>query len=277
MLTTSCANCGYHFREGDIYCSQCSQKIDTHKLTVPHLFHELFHAVTHADKGILVLMKNLATNPGLVAGEYAEGKRRKHFNPFTFVLICLSLFVLINSTFQILDTSVHPDPAIMKQLPTKEAQDKYIGLLTRSAEVNQFITKRSNLIYLLAIPFYSVILWLFFRRKSYAEHLVASMYFNAFLALATSLVLIPLISIGRSTVYNVYFMVVVYAVQICYLSWAYYGFLGLKRRISFGKVFFTVFLAMMLWSIITGAIAFYYIFGDKAWLIVQQMIKQYLG
>ena len=277
MHTNTCANCNYHFQEGDIYCSRCSQKADTHKLTVGHLFHELFHAVTHADKGVVLLVKHLAIHPGKVAREYAAGKRKKYFNPFTFVLICLSIFVLINSTFHVLDTSVPADPAVLKQLPTKEAQEKYLGLIRRTAEFNHFITNKTNLLYLLAIPLYASILWLFFRRKSFAEHLVANMYFNAFLALFSSLILMPLLTLAKGTPYQTFAIVLLFAVQIGYLSWAYYDFLGLKQKRSVIKVLAAVVLILIIWTALTGAVALYYVFRENAWAIVKVLSKQYIG
>ncbi|GEM_PF-4297466 len=84
MHPTDCLNCGAAWQPGMNYCPQCGQKTDIHRLTFTHILHEFFHAFTHADKGIFHLLKGLATQPGTVAREYVEGKRKKYFNPFTF-------------------------------------------------------------------------------------------------------------------------------------------------------------------------------------------------
>src|SRR5689334_17205611 len=89
-----CKNCEGSF-EGK-FCSNCGQKADIHRITLKHLFHELFHAITHADKGILLLAKDLLTRPGYVAREYLDGKRKKYFNPLSFMVItaAVSAFVI---------------------------------------------------------------------------------------------------------------------------------------------------------------------------------------
>lgn len=74
-----CKNCGTAF-EGK-FCPNCSQKAATHRLTLGHFIHETTHALTHTDKGILLLIKELFVRPGIVAREYVEGKRKKYFNP----------------------------------------------------------------------------------------------------------------------------------------------------------------------------------------------------
>ena len=79
MHPQHCINCENVLRAEDIYCPQCSQRSNTHQLTVGHLLHELFHAVTHADKGFVLLVKKLILQPGTVALEYAAGRRKAYF------------------------------------------------------------------------------------------------------------------------------------------------------------------------------------------------------
>ena len=84
-----CKNCEASF-EGK-FCSNCSQTADIHRVTLKHFFHELFHAMTHTDKGILLLAKALLTRPGHVAREYLDGKRKKYFNPLSFLVITAAI------------------------------------------------------------------------------------------------------------------------------------------------------------------------------------------
>jgi hypothetical protein len=269
-----CANCGNPFRDGDIYCSQCSQQVETHKLTVGHLLHELVHAVTHADKGLFVLIKELAIRPGIVAREYVEGKRKKYFNPFTFVLICLSIFVFINATFHVVDNQVKADPNILRQLPTAEAKEKYLQIMQRTAIMLNFFTKKSNLIYLLAIPLYATLMWLFFRRRSFAEHLVANMFFNGFLALLTSLILSPLLGVTQLKASTPLLMAFTFLIQIAYLSWANYGFLNMERRRSYFKIILAILTIVVVWLILSGTAAMYYVFGDNMITILKALLQK---
>ena len=95
MKVSHCSNCNALARTDDKYCSKCGQEIHVHRFTLGHIFHEFFHAFTHADKGIFYLLKELLVKPGTVAREYIGGKRKKYFNPFTFFLILAGLFVYL--------------------------------------------------------------------------------------------------------------------------------------------------------------------------------------
>src|SRR5688500_16468941 len=97
----NCKNCDV-LLEGN-FCRQCGQKADTNRITFKHFLHEFFHAFTHSDKGILLLMKDLITRPGLVAREYLDGKRKKYFNPLSFLVIISSLYAYIGHVTGYLD------------------------------------------------------------------------------------------------------------------------------------------------------------------------------
>lgn len=66
MQAHQCLNCNHTLATTDKYCSNCSQTAHTHRFTFGHLMHEVFHAFTHADKGILLLAKGLLTQPYIV-------------------------------------------------------------------------------------------------------------------------------------------------------------------------------------------------------------------
>lgn len=65
------------------------------RITLPYLAHELNHAITHTDKGILLLIKDLFYRPGHIAREYVEGKRKKYFNPLSFLVISSAITAYI--------------------------------------------------------------------------------------------------------------------------------------------------------------------------------------
>lgn len=76
--------CGTRFGDG--------QRTDiSRKLTLRDIGHDLPHAITHADHSIFALIRALATRPGVVARDFTEGKRKRHFGPFAFLLISVGL------------------------------------------------------------------------------------------------------------------------------------------------------------------------------------------
>ena len=99
MSSPNCLNCEENLEVSAKFCPQCGQKTSTHRLTIAHILHDGLHALTHADKGIFHLLKDLAVKPGIVAREYIAGKRKRYFNPFTFFLIMMGLFVVSASYF----------------------------------------------------------------------------------------------------------------------------------------------------------------------------------
>ena len=56
-----CNNCKTLF-EGK-FCSNCGQKSSVGELKMHDLLHEFWHSVTHTDKGILKLIKDLFLHP----------------------------------------------------------------------------------------------------------------------------------------------------------------------------------------------------------------------
>ena len=90
----NCKNCDQPLNGN--FCANCGQKADIHRITFKHFLHEFFHAFTHTDKGILLLMKELVTRPGYVAREYLDGQRKKYFNPLSFLVIISSIYAYIS-------------------------------------------------------------------------------------------------------------------------------------------------------------------------------------
>jgi hypothetical protein len=93
MNSTNCKNCEAPLLGN--FCSNCGQTAHVHRVTIKHFLHEFFHAFTHTDKGIFLLIKELILRPGIVAREYLDGKRKKYFSPLTFLIIIASLYAYI--------------------------------------------------------------------------------------------------------------------------------------------------------------------------------------
>ena len=172
---TTCKNCELTF-EGK-FCPNCSQKANTHRFSLKHFAHEAFHAITHTDKGILFLIKELFRRPGKVALEYNGGKRKKYFNPVTFLLIMMALQVysiqkidvtsgFINATEEWISEMAKKSNAIKKDEVMKDLQDAR----QKSAKALEY----QKPMYFLAIPFVALLTWLLFRKSgnNYAENLV---------------------------------------------------------------------------------------------------------
>ncbi len=88
-MSKKCLNCNSDV-VGD-FCSTCGQKTSTKRFSLKHFItHDLIHGVFHLDKGLLFTIKELFTRPGHSIREYVQGKRIKHFNYFTAILILIA-------------------------------------------------------------------------------------------------------------------------------------------------------------------------------------------
>lgn len=89
-MNQTCPNCGNHYKGK--FCNNCGQKTGAERFSFGHIFSEVFHAFTHADKGFLTLFRQLLIEPGKVAYEYiVESKRKKYFNLFTFFILITAI------------------------------------------------------------------------------------------------------------------------------------------------------------------------------------------
>ena len=72
----NCLNCNAPLTTTQKFCGECGQKTALKRVNLHDVFHDAIHYFTHADKGIFTLLISLIKQPGLVAKEYVEGKRK---------------------------------------------------------------------------------------------------------------------------------------------------------------------------------------------------------
>jgi len=64
------------------------------------LLQELPHAIWHLEKGFLFNVIQLFKRPGYAVADYIEGKRKKFYNPISYLLILLAVMYLITHYLQ---------------------------------------------------------------------------------------------------------------------------------------------------------------------------------
>ena len=262
MHPTNCLNCGTILTADDNFCPNCGQKTNTHRLTLGHIFHEFFHSFTHADKGFLALLGELAVRPGKVAREYVAGKRKKYFNPFTFFVLILGIFVLANNVFHPHGVPPQPNPNVIRQIPTEEGRQRYLTMMNRSANATKFTQKNGNILAMIALPLFTLITWTFYGRRGYnfAEILVANMLFIAFANLLITLLVYPWL--GQVVGKPIYFYAVggMLLVQVLYIGWAQYQFFRFTQPAAIFLTWFTTLITVVIWSVMTIVFLMMYMF-----------------
>jgi hypothetical protein len=261
MELTNCLNCNTPLESTQKFCGNCGQKANTNRLTLGHFFHEFFHAFTHTDKGIFHLLFGLLTRPGLVALDYIEGKRKKYFNPFTFFLIMMGIFVLSNRISNPVSQEIHVPAGIMN-IPDETAKNKAIAMFIRGGEVRNFTTANGNIISMIAIPMIALIFWLSFKKRkyNYAEHLTANLMFTSFANIFFTLIVFPLQKLTAGTPYSFLFTSLGLILQVGYYTWAYSGLLQVKTFGGGLKVFGVSLLSIFVWSLFSVTMIAIYIY-----------------
>lgn len=246
MTPSNCLNCGHPLTQDYSYCPSCGQETDVHRITFRHFIHEFIHAFTHADKGIFHLLKDLVIRPGLVARNYIAGKRKSYFNPFTFFLIVMGIFVFINVYFKEL-ANYEVNPNVLARIPTEQGRQQY----TRGMQAREFMDQHGNLIALIAIPFISLITWsIYYRKKyNYTEHLTANMLFITFANLLFAVLVFPLQGLAWAMLDGRYITFGGLLIQAIYLSWALNGFLALRTTAQRIGSFLASLLTIILWLV----------------------------
>ena len=60
-----------------------------------------FNSFTNKDKGFLFNVKQLIRNPRKLITEYINGKRKGVLNPISFLIICVSVYLVIDSLIKV--------------------------------------------------------------------------------------------------------------------------------------------------------------------------------
>jgi Protein of unknown function (DUF3667) len=248
-----CLNCGANIAHYT-FCPSCGQKNNTHRFTLPHIAHEVFHTLTHTDKGALFLIRELALRPGVVVNEYISGKRKKYFSPFTLYFLLLSLVLVVNSY-------VHPFTTIPKTTTTEKTESvRMQQIKLRTAKFQYFIEKRTNVISMVAVPFFAFFFWLFTgRKKYYAEHLVANVFLFSFLNLVALIIVYPLMGLTKETGWHSVIVLLNLSFHVVYLGWAYAGFRGKTGAAAVFASSLMSFAVTCCWTLFTIIIGVLYI------------------
>jgi Protein of unknown function (DUF3667) len=261
MQPSNCLNCGQTLQNQSAFCPLCGQKTSIHRISFHELWHDVVHYFTHADKGIFILLKCLATQPGVIAREYIEGKRKKYFKPLNFYLVVAGILVFVTSFFYKPDEGrsyTIQQAALKTEDPVKKQQ--LLGVAERTRQISKITGKYSNVINMVAMPLLTVVFWLvYYKRKyNYVEHLVANMYFIGFIMLWYALVFFPLQSILPDKL-SIVVLGLFFLFEILFRGYAYFQFINKKGAGAVIKAYGASVLLTVIWSGLTGFLIFYYV------------------
>lgn len=241
--STHCKNCGAPLAGN--FCQNCGQSTHIHKITVKHLLHEFFHALTHADKGFLFLMKELITRPGYVAQEYLEGKRKKYFNPLSFLVIAAAIWSLI-----VLKTGYFESMGSMETRGAYRLPKEISWYFSESMRI--ILAYGKIIILVITAPLLAFLSWIFFRKQknTYAENLVLNAFLSGQINLVMVIIFIPaFLLFGHSKMNNNIYQIVF----LVYMMIAYHQFFKNHPAFTIIKTILILFLFIVFfWLLIFG-------------------------
>ena len=252
-----CQNCDHDY-VGQ-YCSQCSQRADTHPVNWHYIWHEIPHSVWHIDRGIAYTLRQLLTRPGHTIREFLEGKRVNHYRPLALLFLLGAIYLFVQHGLGISFAKVS------QEMFSPETKDASARLLAFQKESGQFLERNQNLISIVMIPFYAFGYWLMFRRQgyNYPQMLVVQTFITNFHLLLSLGIVILFWALGGSVAAYSVIMSLSLVGMIGYNAVTYYQLL--QRRVRLITVVFRSFIGfaigylsfMLLVALVTiGYIAF---------------------
>lgn len=202
-----CINCGHE--HNNKFCPECGEKVEVPKITFSSIFAEGFSRITNMDKGLLFNLKNLLLNPKRIVLDYINGKRKSIFNPISFLLICITFYLIGES---LIHTNNVVDPNTIEKMKTHKIYS--VGF-----EAGKFIENYLKYFWILSVLWLSLATKLCFGRFSFAEHLAI----NSFIIGQTTLFgLIGYIALKAPLLFN----------PIIYIltSWMLYQIFNKKKK-----------------------------------------------
>lgn len=204
-----CLNCN-HESVGK-FCPNCGQKTSTHRYSLKYfLLNDLVRNLIPLDKGFFYTIKELFSRPGHSIRAFVQGKRAKHFNYFTFILLVISMNHFAGSWSEI----------------------KLIDITSYSLNSDEILTKFEKmsraypqLFTLMQIPFLALFSYLFFRnsKQNLTENLVLNTYkTSAELLLSTLFTMISVVYKNIAVLSYLYSVVAV--LTLSYSVWFYYQY-----------------------------------------------------
>lgn len=245
-MEKTCKNCN-HPVEGN-YCSNCGQTAKTGRIDTHYLVHEFAHGVLHVDKGIFYTMKELFVRPGVTIRDYLDGKRIKHFKPFSYLFLLATIYGFL---MLFLNISLSYDEILFEGMDDefRHHQQYYSDLLST------WMIKHYAMFNLALLPFIALGSFWIFRKSgyNYGENLILNAYVSG-QQIIILLAILPAIYFidNKNLTINIQ-MIMNYAIFI-YMYMSIFNMLSWKARIL--RIIGCIFLTLIFSGIIGMLIGF---------------------
>lgn len=186
--------------------------------------------------------------PGIVAREYVEGKRKKYFNPITFLLIMMAIQVFATKQTNFYGKFTQQMQKLYEQMAAMnpkavEGGKEFNQRMEQADKQMTFANENNKIINFIFIPFLSLLTWLFFKRSgfNYAENLILNFLMGGQVVVLFVLICILPVLLKASLVILVMYLFIlvsfIYALftykQFFKQSWGWTIFKGLTVQVLY--------------------------------------------
>ncbi len=147
------------------YCPNCGERQGVERITLSSMVEDVISSLTSMDRGYLYNLKTLTLNPQVIISNYLSGKRKGIFNPISYLVLSITLYLLVYPLLNKLDP-----PSYLINTPDSGA--KSLG-----KEVGKYIVGNLKLFWALTIIPLAISLKLVLKKQNFYEHLATSSFF----------------------------------------------------------------------------------------------------
>ncbi len=155
-----CLNCESEVNGN--FCAYCGQKTAIHRINFKNFItHDFLHGLFHVEKGMLFTAKESLIRPGKAGLDYIDGKRKRYYNVFYFILVLIGINIFLGNYYDHLTE-------IYTTYDTKEVNNTLMN------KIDQFYSDYSKIIIFSFIPLLAINSFILFRKRKlyFSEHLI---------------------------------------------------------------------------------------------------------
>jgi len=253
-----CKNCKTNLKETAKFCDECGGKIINHRLNFKIVTEEFLETFISWDNKFFKTFIHMFTKPQEVITCYLNGVRKRYMQPFSYMIIALTLYGLFlfiaKDSFQ---EYMYDSANYFKQ--NNENSAKFMDEFGK--KLQNFTMNYYNIITLSMLPFFSLINILIFRKKlNFIEHNVSLLYSYAqyqyiFLIIAVTSILAG-INLSSVMLFTMLFLLV-------YHMYIYYKMFHLSLwQILYKTIFFLLILSVLFIVLEIVIMIFFFLFTD---------------
>ncbi len=146
------------------FCPNCGERAKTKKISLSSTLEDTFATLSSMDRGFLYNLKALVLQPQKITKDYILGKRKGIFNPISFLIFSVSLYLLVVTWLKVPSENL---------ATSREAASKLRAL---AYEVGYFLRAYLKYFWVLSILPLGFSLRLIFREYNFFENLAISSF-----------------------------------------------------------------------------------------------------